>query len=190
MTAGRFGIVGFALVLALGGCKKSEEDRSSETKTTSATTEQAKPQPLSNDDIKFIDKAAQGGMLEVKLGSEAARRATSIDVKRFADHMVADHGTANAELADLAGKKGYVAPSQIDDTHNKKIADVLKLEGKKLDEKYIKDMVDDHEKDVDLFEKASTELKDPDLRAWASNKLPTLRMHLNMAKDAKAKVVK
>ena len=48
------------------------------------------------------------------------------------------------------------------------MADKLsKLSGKDFDKEYISDMVDDHEKDVKEFEKASKDAKDPDLKAWA-----------------------
>ena len=48
-------------------------------------------------------------------------------------------------------------------------------------------MVDDHEKDVEEFRKASQDLKDPDLRAWANKTLPVLEHHLAMAKDIASK---
>jgi len=50
------------------------------------------------------------------------------------------------------------------------------------------DMVEDHEKDVKEFEKASKSAQDPDLKAWAAKTLPTLQGHLKMAKDTDKKV--
>ena len=43
-------------------------------------------------------------------------------------------------------------------------------------------MVDDHQKTVDKFEKASKNSKDAELKAWVDKTLPTLRMHLDSAK--------
>ena len=49
-------------------------------------------------------------------------------------------------------------------------------------------MVEDHEKDVAEFDKASTSATDADLKAWAGRTLPTLKEHLEMAKQTARKV--
>lgn len=139
-------------------------------------------------DQDFMNKAAQGGMAEVMLGQMASSKGTSADVKNFGNRMVSDHGKANDELKQLAQTKGVTLPADVDD-ESKKMSDKLsKLSGKDFDKTYINGMVDDHEKDVKEFEKASKDAKDPDLKAWASKTLPTLQDHLKMAKDTKAKL--
>lgn len=140
---------------------------------------------LTEGDRTFVTKAAQGGMLEVVLGQQVASKAASPAIKSFADHMVRDHGKANEELKQLASTKGVALPTQLDDDHQKLVDKLAKLNGSKLDEAYAKDMVDDHEEDVKQFRDAAKDLTDPDLRAWAARTLPTLEMHLAMAKDAK-----
>jgi putative membrane protein len=50
------------------------------------------------------------------------------------------------------------------------------------------DMVEDHEKDVAEFEKASQTAMDGETRAWAAKTLPTLQDHLKMAKETQGKV--
>ena len=50
------------------------------------------------------------------------------------------------------------------------------------------DMVEDHEKDVAEFQKATQEVKDPELQAWVSKTLPTLQDHLRMAKETAGKL--
>ncbi len=47
---------------------------------------------------------------------------------------------------------------------------------------YMSMMVDDHQKDIDQFEKASNKANDANLKAFASKALPVLRMHLDSAK--------
>ena len=44
--------------------------------------------------------------------------------------------------------------------------------------KYSEMMVDGHKDAIELFEKASIESTDPDIRAWANATLPILRTHL------------
>ena len=40
-------------------------------------------------------------------------------------------------------------------------------------------MIDDHKKDVDKFKKGSKDLKDADLKNFASETLPVIQMHLD-----------
>ncbi|MEA2239546.1 MAG: putative rane protein [Thermoanaerobaculia bacterium] len=171
----------------------SVSDTSATTTTMATDTSATAPtttasSSLSSSDTEFVNKAAQGGMAEVNLGQLAASKGTSADVKAFGNRMVSDHGKANDELKQLAQTKGVTLPADIDQ-ESKDMADKLgKASGKDFDKQYIAGMVDDHEKDVKEFEKASASAQDPDLKAWATKTLPTLKDHLKMAKDAKAKL--
>jgi putative membrane protein len=50
------------------------------------------------------------------------------------------------------------------------------------------DMVKDHEEDVAAFRRASRVARDPGVRAFAAKTLPTLEMHLQMARDTATNV--
>jgi putative membrane protein len=56
------------------------------------------------------------------------------------------------------------------------------MNGAEFDRAYMKDMVQDHTKDVAEFRKESTSAKDPDVKSFASQTLPTLEDHLKEAK--------
>jgi putative membrane protein len=168
------------------GTTSTMDTSGTSTSGTSATT--ASAAPLSNDDKEFMTKAAQGGMAEVMLGQMASTKGTSPDVKNFGNRMVTDHSKANDELKQLAQNKGVTLPTDVD-KESKDTSDKLsKASGKDFDKKYIDNMVEDHEKDVKEFEKASKNAKDADVKAWATNTLPTLQDHLKMAKDTKSKL--
>jgi putative membrane protein len=180
-----------ALSIALAaGCKKPGEVGSTE--TTGAPDEAHKttgtPSVLSNDDKEFMTKAAQDNMLEVTLGKEIATKARSPEVKKLAEQLATDHAKSNAELKDLAARKGVTLPTELDAKHKAEVDDLAKLSGDKLSKEYVDDIVDDHAGDVKDFRKASTDLKDPDLRAWATKTLPVLEHHHEMAKGLKAKM--
>ncbi len=49
-------------------------------------------------------------------------------------------------------------------------------------------MVDGHKKTIDKIEDASKNAKDPDIKMWAANMLPTLKTHLQHAEAVKDKV--
>jgi putative membrane protein len=72
--------------------------------------------------------------------------------------------------------------------HQEMVSQLSALSGAEFDRKYMEHMVKDHEKDVAAFERESTKGSDADLKAWAAKTLPTLREHLQMARDTAMKV--
>ena len=158
------------------------------TSGTTATTAVTSTAPLSGADADFAKKAAEGGMMEVDLGQLAAAKATSQDVKDFGNRMVTDHGKANDELKSIAAQKNFTLPTTPGAEEKKVSNDLSKKSGASFDKAYMSDMVKDHEKDVKEFEKASKDVKDPDLKNWASKTLTVIQDHLNMAKQVSGKL--
>ncbi|HEV7377345.1 MAG TPA: DUF4142 domain-containing protein [Pyrinomonadaceae bacterium] len=138
---------------------------------------------LSSADRKFIMEAAMGGMMEVELGRVAAQQGTSDAVKQFGQRMVDDHSRANTQLMQLASSKGITLPTDLDAKHRAELTKMSQLSGATFDDKYAKEMVKDHEKDVSLFQKQSMRGTDADLKSFAASTLPTLQEHLSMARS-------
>src|SRR5262245_5656006 len=135
------------------------------------------PSPKASPDEKFVKEAAMGGLAEVEIGRLAAQKATSAEVKQFAQRMVDDHGKANAQLSTLASKKSIAPPSELDGKEKKSLEKLSKASAEDFDRTYIKMMVDDHKKDVADFKKAASSATDSDVKAFASETLPTLEDH-------------
>lgn len=149
---------------------------------------QAGDTKLSKSDREFVEKAGQGGLLEVRLGQLAQQRAASPEVKRFAQRMIDDHSAVNKRLAQLAQQKGVLVPQELDQERREKVDKLSKKTGSEFDRAYMSAMVDDHEDDIEKFEKASKELKDADLKGFAAATLPQLREHLAQARQIHGKV--
>lgn len=141
-------------------------------------------------DRTFIRKAAEGGMAEVQLGQLAADHASSQDVKQFGQRMVDDHTKANDQLKQLAGQKGVPIPEKLSAKDAATKARLEKLSGAAFDHAYMQDMVQDHTKDVSEFRTESKTAKDPDVKSFASQTLPTLEDHLKQAKSIAPKGAK
>jgi putative membrane protein len=182
-------IAGLATLAVGAACAKQSTPSISPTTATNANIGVHTP-GLATSDLEFVTRAAQGGMLDVELGKKAALLSSSPEVKSYGDRMRVDHGQTNALLQQIAVQKGVSLPFALDSEHTKKLDELESLRGTSFDEQFVSDMVRDHQADVDEFEKASTTLRDPDLRAWAQQMLPTLRMHLQMAMDMKARSVR
>jgi putative membrane protein len=138
---------------------------------------------LSAPDRTFIKKAAEGGMAEVELGKLAADKGTTDDVKKFGQRMVDDHTKANDQLKQIASSKGVAVPDDLNAKDKALKARLEKLSGAQFDRAYMKDMVKDHVEDVADFSKESKMAKDPDVKSFASQTLPTLKDHLKNARS-------
>lgn len=132
------------------------------------------------DDATFVKMAASDGMHEVVLNKLALTKSTNADIKKFAEQMVKDHTKANEDLKAAAKAAGVEVPAAIMEKHQKHIDMLSKSEH--FDQDFAKHMVSDHEEAVALFTKASKELKNKDLKDFATKTLPTLQHHLEMAK--------
>ena len=138
---------------------------------------------ISDTDQQFLKQAARAGTAEVKLGALATERATSPEVQQFGQHMVTDHIKANQELMALAQAKDISVSTKMDEKHQEATEDLSKQQGNDFDRAFMRQMVKDHEKAVQLFSTASEESTDADIKAFATKTLPTLQAHLHMARQ-------
>jgi putative membrane protein len=145
-------------------------------------------QAVPEQDQEFAQKAAEGGLLEVRLGELAQQQAKDEHVVQFGQRMVQDHGQANEKLMAIAEQKAIQLPQELSGDAQQKYEEMQQLSGAEFDEAYMDDMVEDHEKDVELFEQQAGSGEDADLRAFAEETLPTLREHLELAKEVQAQV--
>ena len=132
-------------------------------------------------DQKFIQNAAGGGLGEVKLGQLAESKASNPEVKRFAQRMVEDHTKANDQLKAALSQQGVTIPTEMDPEARQSYDKLSKLSGTQFDRAYMSDMLKDHRKDVKEFEDEAKNGKDPAVKQFAQQTLPTLREHLQMA---------
>ena len=188
-----------ALTLLMLACGREDRTGQPETDTTATTgqsVQETSPasatttgtsggtlSAMTPDDKEFVANAGMAGLYEMNVGNLALQKASSADVKSFAQRMVADHGKANAELAQLATTKGVALPAELDGDPQGAFEHLSALSGAEFDKAYMQHMVDDHIKAVADFEKASTSATDADVKNWATKTLPTLQEHLAMAKD-------
>ena len=134
-----------------------------------------------SDDAKFAVEAADGGMMEVKLGELALKNGSSSQVKEFGQQMVTDHGRGNAQLKALTEQKGISIPTVLSDKCQKKVDELSSKQGADFDKAYAELMVKDHKEDIDEFKKEAEKGNDPELKNWAGETLPILEHHLQMA---------
>jgi putative membrane protein len=141
---------------------------------------------LTSADYKFAVDASRANTEEITLGQLAAQKATDPAVQQYAQRMIQDHTKANQQLSQIIAQKGATLPTTTTTSQEKETDHLAKLSGTDFDKAYMGHMVKDHKKDVKEFQKAADNAKDPDLKAFAANTLPTLQEHLQMAENTEA----
>ncbi len=157
------------------------------TVTDSITVSNTKDvQKLVNDqDRKFANAAAKGGMMEVMAGKLASQNATNSAVKKLGEMMVEDHTKANEELKQWASKTAYTLPTSLDKDQQKTYDDLKAKKGADFDRMYTDIMVKDHEKTIADFKQEVTDGSESSLKNFATKTLPTLDHHLMESKKVK-----
>lgn len=134
-----------------------------------------------NGDAKvFTLSAATGGMMEVEAAGIALKKSKNKTIKDFAEHMLKDHGLANEELKKIAEAKGLQLAQTLPTELAGQVAKLNGLADRAFDVQYIRMMISDHEKTVQLFTEG-TKLADPELNAFAVKTLSVIRHHYTSA---------
>jgi putative membrane protein len=149
---------------------------------------QADQMQVAEVDRDFVTEAAQGGLIEVRLGELAEQQAKSTEVKDFGQRMVEDHGQANDKLKQIAGQKGIELPQDPPEDAQATYEELQGKSGAEFDQAYMDEMVSDHEDAVAAFEDYVENAKDRELRSLAEETLPTLKEHLEQAKQTQEQV--
>jgi len=137
---------------------------------------------------RFVNKAADHGKTELALAELATQQASNAEVKSFAQKLIEDHKMVNDELTSLAGQKNVKLDDDDpqEDRHYKRLA---KKSGMEFDQEFVEMMVDMHEDDVKMFEKASTDAKDSALKSFAAKHVDHLRQHLQQAQSLRSTIM-
>ena len=132
---------------------------------------------LSLVDREFVAEAVEVGLFEVESSRIALEKKISERVRDFARTMIEDHGETNQQLADLAATKRAAAPSEPGREQRADLDELRQLEGAEFERRYFEMQIRAHDEAIELFERASNACDDPDLRAFATDALATLREH-------------
>jgi putative membrane protein len=139
-------------------------------------------------DEKFLKNFAQANAAEVETGKIALEHAQNSEVKKFAQHMIDDHSKTIGKVEAIASKTNVNVKAEPDLMHKAKASLLDNKDGAKFDQAYVKAMVDDHEKVVEMLQEQIREGQDAGVKQLASQALPDVQKHLKMAQDLYANV--
>ena len=147
------------------------------------------PQPVAMvapTDAAFAQKVAASNAAEIELSRIAYVRAHSPEVRAFARQLLIDHRDMAINLDNFALERGYLVTWEIQPEMTSNIDRIRTLDGAAFDKAYMDLMVDAHSKSVTTLETQAASGRETASLANAS--LPTVRHHLEMARDLDARL--
>ena len=142
----------------------------------------------SDQDKQFLTNASQGNYDEIQLAKLAEQKATNPAVKTFARRMVTDHTRLGEKMKPFATEWGITAPTGLSPDCQKEYDDLNGRSGKDFDKQYIDDMVSDHGKVLDAFNKEVKDTHDTKFKTAVEQGKSIVAAHKNMAYDLKKKM--
>jgi putative membrane protein len=152
-----------------------------------ALAQEQQPAPTGQD-LAFAKEAAKGGLKEVRFGELAQQQPGAPEVAEFGQLMVQDHSEANQQLRQIAEQKGIELPQELPEDARQQFQQLEQLSGEPFDQAYMQEMVRDHQKDIEAFEKEAQAGQHKELKSFAEETLPTLREHLDLAQQVQSEV--
>jgi putative membrane protein len=129
-----------------------------------------------------LNKLHASDQKEIQAGKTAEKEGQSKQVRDYGKMLVKDHTAADKKVTSLAKKEKITLGSTqagAEEMQNMPAA------GSSFDDKFARDMVDDHKKDIAEVTDARDSTTDPQLKKLLSDVLPTLQKH----EDAAQKIV-
>jgi len=131
---------------------------------------------------EFASKAAMAGMFEVNTSRIALKSSSNQQVRKFAQQMIKDHGSAGKKLQATAKELKIELPTAMDDAQTHMVNELKGKRGTDFDKAYVSDQSRAHDEAVALFTSYSKSGDQPKLKSFAAKTLPVLKQHQEHAK--------
>jgi putative membrane protein len=148
--------------------------------TVAATPANAQQPALLASDSIFIQSASSIGLLQVKLGKLAEKKASSPAVVEFGKRMVTDYTKVNEEFAAAARQAAFPAPVLLRQ-HQQMFDRFSRMGRSSFEKEYMAEMVKQHREEVALFQREAGAGRVQSLKQLASRMLPDLQQRLTLA---------
>lgn len=150
-------------LVSLGACTKDEDET------------------LNDVDTNFMVKSAYSNLAEIDQGQLAATKGTNASVKNHGANMVVEHSKAHVDLVAIALSKNVSLPTEPDEENKAVKQKLLTLSGKEFDVAFMEAQVTGHKKSVANFETELANGVNKDVRGYAGEYFPHIKIHLQQA---------
>ena len=162
----RDGLLWIAAIIVVYGCSESEGPKAPSREQPAGRT--AAVGTVGSDangktDRDFVRDVATMNMAEIELSRLALDKATTPEIKVFAQQLIDEHGAAASKLQSVVSGQPIEWPSQLDEKHTKIANELGKEQGVNFDRDYAKAIVYGHQ---DLAAKLESRLDLQSLADW------------------------
>jgi putative membrane protein len=140
-------------------------------------------------DEKFLKDFAQANAAGVHKGDLAAWKSENAEVKALATHMMEAHSTIIGKVKTIANENGVDVKAKSDFMQRAKAAFLDINVGASFDRAYMKAMIDDDEKIIEMVEREIKDGQDERVKQLASDALTDAQQRLQLAQELRAKLV-
>lgn len=128
----------------------------------------------------FIEQVALGNLFESTLGKLAFEKAENKEVRAFGKLMEQDHKRIRDSLKNLASARGFRLPVLLPAKELEQVRQMSKMEPVYFEELYMKMMLEEHDKYIELF-KGAINSPDTPVSSFAHRFLPVLETNRETA---------
>ena len=139
---------------------------------------------LSSADRKFVQEAAESGMMEVEAGELAQQHGQSDQVKEIGSTLVEDHTQANQELKQIASEQGIDLPAQIGKKKQNMLTKLEQASAEEFDRIFLRQQEKAHRQSIQRSDHVAAQSENQAIKEFAAKTLPTLRKHLELIQQA------
>jgi putative membrane protein len=134
----------------------------------------------------------RGNAKELEMGKLAQAKASTPNVRAYAQTLVTDHEEAQKKVTNIAsdrnlsiGEANETSSGETATTYkNDAMAQINTLKGKKFDVAFLKEMIADHTQMSKMLRNAESKLDDaPDVKKLVMETIPVIERHLSKAND-------
>ena len=173
-------------IAAILNCKTAAPTNDSVALTNRINQENTELSQTEKDIAEFLTEIADGRMMDKKEGEEALKKGTTPEIRQYGQLMVKDQTALLKAIKKLAKARQINLPMAISAQKQEGLENLRKEEGKEFDQKFIKMMIIDHERDIKLFKKASG-YEDMAIKRFIAKYYSKIQLHLDKAETLKKK---
>lgn len=190
----KHGIIKWAMAATVIGmvtvaCGDNAPKQEDTPKAAEAQNEKKFQTDSSEKNAQFVVDAAAGNLTEIRLAELAQQKSTNKNVKDIAKLLLNDHTAALNDLKILASTKNITIPTEEPEKAKEQVKDLSEKKPADFDKAWVDQLMEKHQKTINDYEKALTDVTDADIKAWINNVLPKIRTHHDklMASDSRLK---
>lgn len=142
------------------------------------------------DDARFLVDAASYNILAMRMAEEAIKSGYSASLVALAKENYEEHEEMGRELKRLARKEKIVLPAEMNDAHQKLLAELTSSDRREFDRTYVRILRDIGQEDRDKFSQMATAGKSEEIRAFAARKLDLFDSHQDALQTVDAELLR